>query len=97
MPSHDPGPLLDPPERTRDSLDSLETRFRRAYGRDMRPEERKYFALVEPIARFDPNAKTGQPEAVESKPTVESKPEEPPATSDAEIADVPESHPPKAA
>jgi hypothetical protein len=96
MPDQDPGPLLNPPERTRDSLDSLETRFRRAYGRDMTSEERKYFGLVEPIARFDPHAKSGQPEAVEAEPE-ESKPEEAPATSDAEIPDVPESHPPKAA
>jgi hypothetical protein len=54
-PGHAAKALRDPPEATRDSLDSLETRFRRAYGREMTPEERKFFALVERLVRFEPD------------------------------------------
>lgn len=88
---HDQRPLLDPPERTRDWLDSLETRFRRAYGRDMTPEERRFFALAEPIVRFDPNGKSREAERLEFKP------EEAAEKNDFESPDGGESQPPKAA
>jgi len=86
----DPGALLDPPEGTRESLDSLETRFRRAYGRDMTPEERKYFALVERVVRFEPDGKS-EPQAIH-----EPKREDAP-TAAAEQPDGPDSDSPKAA
>jgi hypothetical protein len=58
MPGYDSEALHNSPEGTRDSLESLEARFHRAYGREMTPEERKYFGLVERFARFEPEGRS---------------------------------------
>ena len=67
MPGYDSEALHNSPEGTRDSLESLEARFHRAYGREMTPEERKYFGLVERFVRFEPEGRTPQGKTHELK------------------------------
>jgi hypothetical protein len=74
MQGHDPEGLPASPLGTGDSPESLETRFRRVYGRDMTPEESKYFALVEHLFRFQPEGgaeatKTQEPKRSDDAPT----------------------------
>jgi hypothetical protein len=81
MPSHDSEALRNSPEGTCDSQDSLEARFRRAYGREMTPEERKYFALVERFGLEPESTQVGKTDdlknAAESPTTPVENPDRP--------------------